>query len=115
MLIDLPKLEELPRQTASAVKNKWREVVREVQRAGSVAVTNHAAVELVLVNAEAYRQLAASVAAINEREASVLDQLSAQFKERLAGLRVPEAGDKVAAVFQRRGKLATRPKAGTSF
>ncbi|NML45426.1 type II toxin-antitoxin system prevent-host-death family antitoxin [Ramlibacter sp. G-1-2-2] len=115
MLADLPQLEELPRQTASAVKNKWREVVREVRETGSVAITNHSAVEVVLVNAEAYRQLAASAAALKEREASALDQLSAQFKDRLAGLQSPGAGDKVAAMFQRKGKLAKRPKAGTSF
>ena len=115
MIAPLPQLEELPRQTASDVKNKWREVVREVRQAGSVAITNHSAVEVVLVNAEAYRQLAASAAALQEREAAVLDQLSAQFRERLAGLQSPDAGDQAAAVFRRRGRLSTRPKAGTAF
>ncbi len=115
MIAELPKLEDLPRQTASDVKNKWRDVMREVREAGSVAITNHSAVEVVLVNADAYRQLAASAAALKEREASVLDQLSAQFHERLAGLQAPDAGDKAAAVFKRRGRLSTRPKAGTTF
>lgn len=115
MISELPKLEDLPRQTASDVKNKWREVVREVRASGSVAITNHSSVEVVLVNADAYRQLAASAAALKEREASVLDELSAQFNERLAGLQAPDAGKKAAAVFQRRGRLSTRPKAGTSF
>jgi prevent-host-death family protein len=111
----LPKLEDLPRQTASDVKNKWREVVREVRETGSIAITNHSSVEVVLVNAEAYRQLAASAATLKERETSVLDQLSAQFNERLAGLQAPDAGDKAAAVFRRRGRLSTRPKAGATF
>ena len=115
MIAELPKLEDLPRQTASDVKNKWREVVREVREAGSVAITNHSAVEVVLVNAEAYRQLAASAAALKEREAAVLDQLAAQFDERLASLQAPGAGTKAGAVFKRKGKLSTRPKAGTSF
>ena len=52
MIAELPQLEELPRQTASDVKNKWREVVREVRESGSVAITNHSAVEVVLVNAK---------------------------------------------------------------
>lgn len=115
MAAALPKLEDLPRQTASDVKNKWREVVREVRDSGSVAITNHSAVEVVLVNAEAYRQLAASAAALQEREAAVMEQLSAQFHERLAGLRAPAAAKKAAAVFKRKGKLSTRPKAGTAY
>ena len=115
MTAELLKIEDLPRQTASDVKNKWREVVREVRQAGSVAITNHSTVEVVLVDADAYRQLAASAAALKEREALVLDQLSAQFKERLASLQAPDAGDKAAAVFKRRGQLSTRPKAGTAF
>ena len=115
MIAELPKLEDLPRQTASDVKNKWREVVREVRAAGSVAITNHSSVEMVLVDAEAYRQLAASAAALKEREATVLDQLSAQFNQRLASLQAPDAAAKAAAVFQRKGRLANRPKAGTAF
>jgi prevent-host-death family protein len=115
VIAELPKLEDLPRQTASDVKNKWREVVREVREAGSVAITNHSSVEVVLVNAEAYRQLVASAAALKEREASVLEQLSAQFNERLARLQGPDARDQAGAVFQRKGRLTTRPKAGTAF
>ena len=115
MIAELPRLEDLPRQSASNVKNKWRDVVREVRESGSVAITNHSSVEVVLVNAEAYRELAASAAALKEREASVLDQLSAQFNERLASLQAPDAGDKAAAVFGRKGRLSTRPKAGTAF
>jgi prevent-host-death family protein len=115
MIAELPKLEDLPRQTASDVKNKWREVLREVREAGSVAITNHSSVEVVLMNAESYRELAASAAALKEREAAVLDQLAAQFDKRLASLKAPHAGDKAAAVFQRKGKLSKRPKAGASF
>jgi prevent-host-death family protein len=115
MIAELPQLEDLPRQTASDVKNKWREVVREVRESGSVAITNHSAVELVLVNAEAYRQLAASAAALKEREAAVLSELSTQFEQRLASLQGPKAGARAAAVFARRGRLASRPKAGSSF
>ena len=115
MFAELPPLEDLPRQTASDVKNKWRDVVREVREAGSIAITNHSSVEMVLMNAEAYRQLAASAAALKEREASVLDQLSAQFDRRMAGLQAADAGDKAAAVFKRKGRLSSRPKAGPAF
>lgn len=115
MRADLPTLDHLPRQSASHVKNKWRDVVREVRTTGSIAITNHSAVELVLVDAATYEQLAASAAALKAREASVLDQLASQFDQRLAVLAQPDAQDKVTAAFARKGKLAHRPKAGAAF
>lgn len=115
MRAELPTLDRLPRQSASHVKNKWRDVVREVHAAGSVAITNHSAVELVLVDAAVYEELAASAAVLKAREASVLEQLASQFDERLAVLEQPDAHDKAATVFARKGKLARRPKAGAAF
>ncbi|MBW8891197.1 MAG: type II toxin-antitoxin system prevent-host-death family antitoxin, partial [Burkholderiales bacterium] len=47
----LPNLDELPRQNASQVKNRWGDVVRQVQKTGSLAVTNHSTVEMVLLTA----------------------------------------------------------------
>lgn len=113
--MNVTTLDKLPRQSASQVKNRWRDVVREVRQAGSVAITNHSQVELVLVDAATYEQLAASAAALKARESSVLEQLSARFDERLAALQQPGASDKVDAVFKRKGRLGKRPKAGASF
>jgi len=115
MLVSMPLLDDLPRHSASSVKNKWREVVREVRETGSVAITNHSTVEMVLVDAATYRQLAASAQALKAREQSVLDQLSAQFNQRLAALQAPDAADKLDALFERQGRLVQRPKAGASF
>ncbi len=115
MIAELPKLDQLPRQSASDVKNRWRDVVRAVREAGSVAVTNHSTVELVLMDAGRYQQLTASAAALKAREISVLDQLAADFDKRLAGLQAPDAAQKVAAVFASGGKLKKRPKAGASY
>jgi prevent-host-death family protein len=115
MLTDLPTLEDLPRQNASQVKNKWRDVVRLVRQSGSVAITNHAAVEMVLVDAATYRQLAGEILALKAREKSVLDDLTARFNERLSVLQEPAAARNVTAVFEAKGKLALRPKAGATF
>ena len=115
MLATPPQLEQLPRQTASDVKNRWREVVRGVHESGTVAVTNHAEVELVLMDAETYRELSAAVAALQARERSVLDELSADFDKRLASLQRTEAHRRANAVFSARGKLAKRPKSGSSY
>src|SRR4051812_30497094 len=99
MLVELPALDQLPRQSASAVKNHWRDVVGEVRKAGSLAITNHAKVELVLVDAATYQRLSASAAALNAREGSVLDELAADFEKRLSALQGPDAAKKVDAVF----------------
>ncbi|MBE7940785.1 MULTISPECIES: type II toxin-antitoxin system prevent-host-death family antitoxin [Ramlibacter] len=116
MIADLPQLEALPRQKASDVKNRWRDLVREVHASGSVAITNHSTVEMVLVTAEAYRELAASAAELKAREASALDRLSEQFQARLASLQAPGAAAQAAAVFERQGRIAApRPKAGPAF
>ena len=115
MLVDLPELEQLPRQSASQVKNKWRDLVGEVQKNGSVAVTNHAQVEVVLVDAAVYKQLTEAAAAANARERTVLARLSADFEKRLASLQQPGFDEKVGAVFASRGKLHNRPKAGPAF
>jgi prevent-host-death family protein len=112
---DLPALEQLPRRTASDVKNRWREVVRGVRETGSVAITHHAEVELVLVDANTYRQLTEGAAALKARERSVLDQLAADFDKRLSALQQPDAARKVDAVLASSGKLATRPKAGAGY
>jgi PHD/YefM family antitoxin component YafN of YafNO toxin-antitoxin module len=115
MITELPSLDELPRRNASQVKNKWREVARLVQELGSVAVTNHAAVEMVLLRAATYRQLVQEVLALNAREQSLLDELASRFNSRLAALQQPDAGQKVQALLAAKGKLTRRPKAGPSF
>jgi PHD/YefM family antitoxin component YafN of YafNO toxin-antitoxin module len=115
MLTELPGLDELPRQNASQVKNKWGEVVRLVQELGSVAITNHSAVEMVLLRAATYRQLVQEVLALNAREQSVLDELASRFNSRLSALQQADAGQRVRAVFAAKGKLTRRPRAGTSF
>ncbi|WP_431112925.1 type II toxin-antitoxin system prevent-host-death family antitoxin [Variovorax paradoxus] len=57
MVVALPHLDDLSRQNASQVKNRWGEVVRQVQQSGSAAVTNHSTVEMVLLTAATYNQL----------------------------------------------------------
>jgi hypothetical protein len=115
MITKLPGLDELPRQNASQVKNKWGEVVRLVQELGTVAVTNHSAVEMVLVRAATYRQLVQEILALNAREQVVLDELASRFNSHLAALQQPDASQKVQALLAVKGKLTKRPRAGASF
>ncbi|MCW5624563.1 MAG: type II toxin-antitoxin system prevent-host-death family antitoxin [Burkholderiales bacterium] len=116
MITELPDLDALPRQNASQVKNKWGEVVRLVRESGSVAVTNHTKVEMVLVDASRYRQLIEEIQKIRTREQAALDELAQRFNARLAVLQEPGASQKVQALFDAKGKLSKRrPKAGTSY
>ncbi len=108
-------LASLPRQSASQVKNKWGDVVRQVHEQGSVAITSHSAVEMVIVDAATYRQLTTDMMALKAREQSVLDDLGGRFNARLALLQEPDAQQKVTELFDSRGKIAHRPKAGASF
>lgn len=115
MISDLPNLEELPRQNASHVKNKWREVVRQVHQSGSLAITNHAAVEMVLLDAATYRRLTEDMLALKDREAAILEQLGQRFDARLEALQQPAARQQVASILKAKGKLSRRPKAGASY
>jgi prevent-host-death family protein len=115
MITALPALHDLPRQNASQVKNKWGDVVRQVHQTGSVAITNHSAVEMVLLDAATYQQLTEDLDAMKAREQSILDDLTSRFNTRLAVLQEPAARKNVGALFESRGKLARPPKAGSTF
>ena len=94
MTAALPSIEELPRQNASQVKNKWGEVVRQVRQNGSVAITNHSAVEMVLLDAATYQQLTDSLQALQARVAGayMLDSDVRDFQAEYAeGKGVPAA------------------------
>jgi rRNA processing protein Krr1/Pno1 len=112
---DAVELERLPRKKASEVKNKWRDLVRDVRTFGSVAVTNHDTIEMVVVEARRYQEMAAAVDAAKARNKVALAELSADFDKRLAALKTPEARDRIEAVMAAKGRLKRRPKAGASF
>ena len=111
----LTAIEELPRQNASRVKNKWGEVVRLVQQEGTVAVTNHAKVEMVLVHAETYNQMVKDAQVLQGREQKVLDELNQRFDARLATLQRADVGQRIDGVLDAQGRLRTRPKVGATF
>lgn len=116
MLTELRDIDELPRQKASQVKNKWGDVVRLVHQSGSVAITNHANVEMVLVDATAYRELTQMAQELKERNRATLDALNQRFAERLAVLQQPDAHDRLDALLATRGKPKGRaPKAGPAY
>jgi hypothetical protein len=108
-------LEDLPHRSATEVKNKWGDVVREVRASGSVAVTVHDKVEMVVMAAGRYREMAALVEGIKERRRATLAELAAEFDDHLAALQSPDARGRIEEAMESRGRVLTRPKAGTSF
>ena len=108
-------LDELPRQNASRVKNKWGEVVRQVQAQGSVAVTNHSKVEMVLVDAATYHQMVEQARQRQSQEQALLQALDQRFDARLAGLQQDGAADRLRGLMAARGRSGQRPRAGASF
>ena len=112
---DLPRIEDLPQRSATKVKNKWADLVREVRAAGSVAVTQHDRVEMVVMDAETYRRAAALAEDAKARQQATLAELSTEFDRRLAALKSPETRGRVEAVIAARGRAKRRPKAGASF
>lgn len=115
MISNLPLVEDLPRQAASQAKNKWAELTRLVRQRGTVAITNHSEVEMVVIDVAAYEKLTGEIQALKAREMAVLEELSGRFEERLAVLQAPDAREKIAGLLQRKGRLTRRPLAGESF
>jgi hypothetical protein len=115
MTAPLVALEALPSQKSSHVKNKWGDVVRQVQDQGSLAITNHSTVELVLLTAGTYQALLDLVARLQARERSEIDDLSNQFTARLEILQQPQAHERLAGMLASKGKAKTAPVAGKTF
>jgi antitoxin (DNA-binding transcriptional repressor) of toxin-antitoxin stability system len=115
MAARLPKIEELPHRNATEVKNRWGDLVREVRANGSVAVTHHDKVEMVVVEAGRYREMAALVDGAEARRQAVLADLAADFDRHLAALKAPDARKRVDTAMATRGRVTPRPKAGASF
>jgi prevent-host-death family protein len=115
MAVSLPQLEELPRRNATEAKNRWGGLVREVRTLGTIAITSHDKVEVVILEAGKYREMAALVYDAEKRRKTALDELSAEFDQHLASLKTPDARARVDAVMAAKGRAKVRSKAGASF
>lgn len=115
MIPSVRPVEDLPRRNATEVKNKWGDLVRQVRAHGSVAVTSHDKVEMVVVEVGRYREMAAVVEGVQGRRQAALDELAAEFDQRLAALKAPDAKGRLDAALASKGRVRPRPKAGASF
>lgn len=115
-MIKLGALDSLPQTSASDVKNfGWRGVMKAVDLAGAIVVTNHKEPEAVVISVELYEALRAVADRAQEGKISVLAGLRAEFDQRLAVLNVPDAGKRLRAVMKKRARLDGKVKVGKSF
>lgn len=111
----IPSLEKLPQESATQVKNKWAEVVRKVRKLGSVAVTQHNQVEMVVMDAETYRKISALAEKARARSEAQLAELSTDFDRRLASFKTDGIRDRVEGVMSARGRAKRPAKAGDAY
>ena len=108
-------LKDLLSQPSTEVKNRWGQVVRQVHKSGSLAITHHSSIELVLSTAEHYQALLDEVSRLQARERSQLEELSAQFMRRLDTLQRPDAHARLASVMDAKGEASVPPIAGKGY
>jgi PHD/YefM family antitoxin component YafN of YafNO toxin-antitoxin module len=111
----LPQITSFPQRSATQVKNQWADLVRAVRQSGGVAVTQHDRVEMVVLEASTYQQMASLAAGARQADQAALERLSVEFDQRLDALKGARTPGLIDAVFKARGRAKKRPKAGTSF
>lgn len=103
----------LPRTPASDVKKLgWRGVMRVVGQGGGVLVTNHDRPEAVILSTEEYQRLLQAAEAARALQEDALQALRRRFDERLAGLRSPDAADRLRGALAQPAALAGQVRAG---
>ncbi|MSO50339.1 MAG: prevent-host-death protein [Acidobacteria bacterium] len=107
---------DLPQMPVSDVKKRgWRAVMRTLTSLGSLAVTNHAEPEAVIMTANEYVRLLTLARATESRTEAALETLRGRFDERLATMGAADAGNKLRAVMDTPAKLRGRVKAGAGY
>lgn len=109
----LKSLESLPRTPASDVKKLgWRGVMKVMTRNGKVLITNHDEPEAVILPVAEYTAIMNLLRETAARDEAALETLRRRFDERLACLKEPGAGGKLAEILRHPLKLEGRVIAG---
>jgi PHD/YefM family antitoxin component YafN of YafNO toxin-antitoxin module len=111
----IPSLKTLPQRSATQVTNRWAYVVRDVRKLGSVAITQHNQVEMVVMDAETYQKISAHAEEVRARSEAGLAELSDDFDRRLASLKADGIRDRVEKVMSARGRIKRPAKAGDTY
>ena len=95
-----PALLHLQRKPVSDVKREgWRGIMRSVDAAGKLLMTNHDQPEAVILSLQAYRQLTELAGRAERDNLDKLDRLGRAFDAELAVLQHADAGDRLRDAF----------------
>jgi PHD/YefM family antitoxin component YafN of YafNO toxin-antitoxin module len=109
-------LARLERKPVSDVKREgWRGIMRSVDAAGKVLMTNHDQPEAVILSLREFRLLTELAERTQRENQSKLERLSRAFDAELALLRQPDAGDRLRQAFGAPLALNGEVIAGRSF
>lgn len=78
-------------------------------------VTHHGEDAMVVLEADSYREMVEMAAQSRVQQRATIDELTAEFDRRLAGLQDTKTHGRMDRVLAARGRTRTRPKAGPSF
>jgi prevent-host-death family protein len=93
-------LAHLARKPASDLEGEgWRGVMKAVEAAGRVLMTNRDEPEAVILSVREYRLLTELAERVQRDGANKLEQLSRDFDAELAALARPDAGDRLREAF----------------
>ena len=116
MALKLDAIGSLPKTPASDVKKLgWRGVMRDVQKSGRVAVTNHDTPEAVILSVREYEAIVQALEEVKGRDQMTLNALRKRFDDRLKALKAPDAAAKLLAAARKPVKLHGKVKAGKSY
>ena len=109
-------LAHLERKPVSDVKREgWRGIMRSVDAAGTLLMTNHDQPEAVILSLREYRLLTELAERTQRENQSKLERLTSAFDAELALLRQPGAGDRLRQAFGAPLALNGEVIAGRSF
>ena len=93
-------LARLQRKPVSDVKREgWRGIMKTVDAAGTVLMTNHDQPEAVILSLHEYQQLTALADSVQRDNRRKLEKLTRAFDAELAVLKQPDAGERLRAAF----------------
>jgi len=114
---DTPQaLSDLARKPVSDVKREgWRGLMKSVDAAGTVLMTNHDRPEAVILSLQSYQRLSALAERAQDTDQRRLQALSQAFDEELSVLKTADAGERLRQAFGQPLALQREVIAGQSF
>lgn len=80
----MKNIDKLQHHSSSFVRSNWSQLSKSVAQQGSIAITHHTNVEMVLVRAADYEAMVNALEEVKAQKLSPIDELARKFKQELA-------------------------------